>query len=126
MKKFSAEEVMECCEIDTIDYLYNKAKKKKNYARIYSELIGNGSNPYTINDDIGTLFDDNDESKEELLKKDPEVIRMFGRYGYSGFTPDEIINYKESNSIDKLYKRAKKKSMFLDIYYEAIGERRLK
>ena len=125
-ERFSAEEVMECCEIDTIDYLYNKAKKKVDYARVYSELIGNGPNPYTIDEGVGNLFDDNNESKEELLSKDAETIKLYERYGYSGFTPQEIIKYKESDSIEELYKKAKKKSMFLDLYYEAIGEKRTK
>lgn len=125
-ENFSAEEVMECCEIDTLDYLYNEAEKRVNYARIYSILIGNGPDPYTINDDVGTLFDNNTESREELLKKDPDTIKMYERYGYSGFSPKEILKYKESNNVEELYRRAKQKDKFLNMYYEYIGEKKVK
>ena len=43
---------------------------------------------------------------EELLKKDPDTIKMYERYGYSGFSPKEILKYRESNNVEELYKIA--------------------
>jgi hypothetical protein len=118
--KFSANEVLECFDLDSLDYLYNQAVKKNDYARIYSEIIGNGSNPYTIEDEIGTLFDDSTESREELLKKDSNTMQQIGRYGASGFTAKEIINYYNSNKMDELHKKAEKKNMYKEVYYEVV------
>ena len=118
--KFSANEILESFELDSLDYLYNQAIMKDDYARIYFEIIGNGPDPYTVEDEIGTLFDSNNESKEELLKKDSEVIQQIGRYGKSGFTAKEVINYFDSNNIEELRKRAEKKNMFKDVYNEVV------
>ena len=118
--KFSASEVLESFELDSLDYLYNQAVMKNNYSRIYSEIIGNGSNPYIIEDEIGTLFDDNNETKEELLKKENSIIQQIGRYGKSGFTAKEVLEYFDSNNMDELRKRAEKKNMFEDVYNEVV------
>lgn len=117
---FSAEEVLECFEIDSLDYLYNQAIKKDNYARIYSEIIGNGPNPYTIKDEINTLFDDDERTKEELLKVDNDTMQNIGRYGGSGFTAKEVIRYYDSNKMEELRKRAEKKLMYKEIYNEVV------
>ena len=118
--KFSAGEVLECFELDSLEYLYNQAVMKDNYARIYSEIIGNGPDPYTIEDEVGTLFDDNNETKEELLKKENSVIQQIGRYGKSGFTAKEVLEYFNSNNTDELRKRAEKKRMFKEVYNEIV------
>ena len=117
---FSADEVLECFELDRLDYLYDQAIKKDSYARIYSEIIGNGPNPYVVEDKTSTLFDADERTKDELLSVDNDTMQNIGRYGGSGFTAKEVIRYHDSNGMEELRKKAEKKLMYKEIYNEVV------
>ena len=119
---FSAVEVLECFELDRLDYLYDHAVMKDKYAKIYFGLIGSGANYYTMEDNIGTLFDDDKRTKEELSKVDAETMKNICRYGESGFSAGEVIKYHDTKTMDKLRERAEKKAMFKEVYFETINK----
>ena len=120
---FTFDEVIECYELGTMEYLYNLALKKVDYYRVYSEIIGNGSNPYSIDLEIETMFDSCEKSREELLKEDVDTIRKIGRYSEFGISPIKVIESYENDNTEELYKLALKKQLYNDIYYEYLGEK---
>ena len=73
---------------------------------------------------INELFKYEPKLRDKLLAHDPDTIRELGKNANSGFTSEEIIECYENNSIDYLYKMAKRKLELMDLYFELIGEKR--
>lgn len=120
---FSPEDVIDCYETESMNYLYKMALKKKKYSQLYFEIIGNGTDPYFIEDESSTKYDNTPMTREELLRCDPDTIREIGIYGQNGISSKTVIDKFNNNENDKLYEIAKKKIMCVEAYFEYIGEK---
>ena len=119
---FSVEDIIDCYETKTCDYLYKLAKSKKVKSELYFEFISGNPTPYSIGNEVSP-FTNSNYTEEEFNKLDVETIKELGIYAKRGFTFDEVISNYESNSMDKLYEEAKKKLRYTDFYFKYLGEK---
>lgn len=121
-KNFTFDEVIECYESKTLDYLYKLAKKRETRSKLYFKLVGNGSDPYFIKRVVNPLFKKGLTDKE-LLELDNETVKELGIYANSGFNFNDIIISYETDSMDELYEEAKNKKRYSNFYFERVGEK---
>ena len=119
---FTFDDVIECYESKTLDYLYKLAQKKAARSKLYFRLVGNGRDPYFLKREVNPMFKKKLTDKE-LSELDNEAIKELALYAKSGFTFDDIITSYESDSMDELYEEAKNKKRYSNFYFERVGEK---
>lgn len=72
-----------------------------------------------LQDKINLLFQNNKDIREKLLSGDAEEIRRIGTISQKGISPEDIIfafDSEDSDTMDYLYKKAKKMIELKQLY----------
>lgn len=69
-----------------------------------------------LQEKIESLFKNNKELRDKLLAGDPDAISYIGEAGQTRFDPADIVASWESDTIEYLYKKAKKMIEVRELY----------
>lgn len=75
--------------------------------------------PKDLQDKINLLFQNDKNIREKLLSGDADVIRHIGSISQKGISPEDIVlafDSKDSDTMDYLYKKAKKMVELKQLY----------